>query len=208
MLKRVPLVLHEQNSVPGLANRVLSRWARRSGRHLRRVAQHLAHPERGVVTGNPVREAVLVADRLRGRAAFGLDAEATVLLVFGGSRGARHINDTLVGSGARTDGGAVVAGAACRQVGLRPPRWRRASQKRSAVTQRALQGRRLYRRHGRRDRGGRCRRFARGRYIDRRDHGDRARGGPRAVSVCDGRSPDAERARCCRGRRCRIRARR
>ncbi|MDO8848544.1 MAG: undecaprenyldiphospho-muramoylpentapeptide beta-N-acetylglucosaminyltransferase [Coriobacteriia bacterium] len=97
VLKRVPLVLHEQNSVPGLANRVLSRWARAVGVTYEESLQHLAHPERGVVTGNPVREAVLGADRLRGRAAFDLDAEATVLLVFGGSRGARHINDTFVG---------------------------------------------------------------------------------------------------------------
>ncbi len=96
VLRRVPLTLHEQNSVPGLANRVLSRWARSVGVTYEGSLAHLAHPERGWVTGNPVRESVLTADRGRGRAALGLDPHATVLLVFGGSRGARHINDTFV----------------------------------------------------------------------------------------------------------------
>jgi len=96
VLRRVPLVLHEQNSVPGLANRILSRWARAVGVTYENSLSHLAHPERGVVTGNPVRESVLAADRGRGRQALGVDAEATLLLVFGGSRGARHINDTFV----------------------------------------------------------------------------------------------------------------
>lgn len=97
VLRRVPLALHEQNSVPGLANRVLSRWARSVGVTYEGSLAHLAHPERGVVTGNPVRESVLAADRARGRAALGIDPDVTVLLVFGGSRGARHINDTFVG---------------------------------------------------------------------------------------------------------------
>ncbi|MHB1136440.1 MAG: undecaprenyldiphospho-muramoylpentapeptide beta-N-acetylglucosaminyltransferase [Coriobacteriia bacterium] len=92
---RIPLVLHEQNSVPGLANRVLSRWARAIGVTYEASIGHLVHSERAVVTGNPVRDAVLRADRARGRAALGLDPEGTVLLVFGGSRGARHLNDTF-----------------------------------------------------------------------------------------------------------------
>lgn len=95
-LRRVRLVLHEQNSVPGLANRVLSRWARAVGVTYEGSLRHLAHPERGVLTGNPIREAVLAADRDRGRRAFGIAPDAVVLLVFGGSRGARHINDALV----------------------------------------------------------------------------------------------------------------
>lgn len=101
LIRRVPLVLHEQNSVPGLANRVLSRWARAVGVTYEASIEHLAHPERAVVTGNPVREAVLRADRERGRAALGLDPDATVLLVFGGSRGARHLNETFAGMASR-----------------------------------------------------------------------------------------------------------
>lgn len=96
VLRRIPLVLHEQNSVPGLANKVLSRWAVAVGVTYEGSGKYLRHPERVVVTGNPVRPAVLAADRARGREALGLDADAPVLLVFGGSRGAQHLNDTLV----------------------------------------------------------------------------------------------------------------
>jgi UDP-N-acetylglucosamine--N-acetylmuramyl-(pentapeptide) pyrophosphoryl-undecaprenol N-acetylglucosamine transferase len=101
VLRRAPLVLHEQNSVPGLANRVLSRWAVSAGVTYEGSVTHLARPERASVTGNPVREAVLTADRGRGRAALGLDEHSTVLLVFGGSRGARHINDAMVAAAPR-----------------------------------------------------------------------------------------------------------
>lgn len=95
LTRGVPLVLHEQNSVPGLANRVLSRWARAVGVTYEASIAHLVHPERAVVTGNPVRDAVLRADGERGRRALGLELDGTVLLIFGGSRGARHLNDTF-----------------------------------------------------------------------------------------------------------------
>jgi UDP-N-acetylglucosamine--N-acetylmuramyl-(pentapeptide) pyrophosphoryl-undecaprenol N-acetylglucosamine transferase len=95
-LRGVPLVLHEQNSVPGLANKTLSRWARAVAVTYEESAAVLAHPERAVLTGNPVRPAVLSADRSSGREALSLPADALVLLVFGGSRGARHLNSAIV----------------------------------------------------------------------------------------------------------------
>ncbi len=97
VVHRIPLVLHEQNSVPGMANKVLSRWARAVGVTYEESAALLAHPDRATVTGNPVRPAVLAASRAAGRASLELPADATVLLVFGGSRGARHLNTALVG---------------------------------------------------------------------------------------------------------------
>ncbi len=97
VVRRVPLVLHEQNSVPGLANRVLSRWATAVGVTYEQSIPILAHPDRAVVTGNPVRSAVLEADADRGREALGLPSDSVVLLVFGGSRGARHLNAAVLG---------------------------------------------------------------------------------------------------------------
>ncbi|HEY3318825.1 MAG TPA: undecaprenyldiphospho-muramoylpentapeptide beta-N-acetylglucosaminyltransferase [Coriobacteriia bacterium] len=94
--RRIPLVLHEQNSVPGLANKALSRWARRVGITYEGSKPWLAHPERAVLTGNPVRAEVLAAERETARAALGLPQDAIVLLVFGGSRGARHLNQATI----------------------------------------------------------------------------------------------------------------
>lgn len=92
----VPLVVAEQNSVPGLANRILSRWAHAVGVTYAESASLLAHPDRARVVGNPVRESVLSASAQAGREMMGVPADGVMLLVFGGSRGARHINQAIV----------------------------------------------------------------------------------------------------------------
>jgi len=97
LLRGVPLVLHEQNSVPGLANRVLSRWAAAVAVTYEESVPLLAHPQRAVLTGNPVRSGVLDAARDKGRSALGVADDGLLLLVFGGSRGARHLNSAIVG---------------------------------------------------------------------------------------------------------------
>ncbi len=87
--ERTPLVLAEADSKLGLANRMLARFARRVC-----LAFPIAGREgdRYVVTGRPVRAAIVRADRQTARAALGIEAEAPCLLVFGGSQGARSIN--------------------------------------------------------------------------------------------------------------------
>lgn len=92
VLARCPLVVHEQNSVPGLANKVLSRWAATVAITYADSKAYLRHPARAVHTGNPVRQSVLDSDRSAGRALLGLPDDGVMLLIFGGSRGARHIN--------------------------------------------------------------------------------------------------------------------
>ncbi|MBQ6455091.1 MAG: undecaprenyldiphospho-muramoylpentapeptide beta-N-acetylglucosaminyltransferase [Eggerthellaceae bacterium] len=90
----IPLVLHEQNSVMGLANKQLSRKA--SKVCLTYACSNPGLPENKVeVTGNPVRKQVLEATRDQGREMLGIPDEARMLLVFGGSLGARHINQAI-----------------------------------------------------------------------------------------------------------------
>jgi UDP-N-acetylglucosamine--N-acetylmuramyl-(pentapeptide) pyrophosphoryl-undecaprenol N-acetylglucosamine transferase len=91
VLRRVPIVLAEADSHLGLTNRVLAPFARRVC---------LAFPlegregERYRVTGRPVPPPA--SDRAAARAAFGLGEEETCVLVFGGSLGARSINEAAV----------------------------------------------------------------------------------------------------------------
>ncbi len=93
----VPYLLHEQNSVPGLANRALAPNAETvciSVPAARAAFEGGRRPARSVVlTGNPVRRSVVTASRDAGRAAFGIRPGETMLLVFGGSLGAAHINE-------------------------------------------------------------------------------------------------------------------
>jgi undecaprenyldiphospho-muramoylpentapeptide beta-N-acetylglucosaminyltransferase len=97
ILLRRPLVVAEQNAVPGLANRLAGRWARASA-----VAFAGTHLPRAVVTGNPVRPEILAIDRSdagrqKARAALGLPEDRTVIGAFGGSLGSRRINDAVAG---------------------------------------------------------------------------------------------------------------
>ncbi len=96
---RVPYLLHEQNSVPGLANKMMSAHAARvciSVPAAEDAFKRENDPAHVRLTGNPVRKSILAGDRERGRAALGIPADATLLLVFGGSLGAQHINEEMV----------------------------------------------------------------------------------------------------------------
>lgn len=95
VLRRVPLVVAEQNAVPGAANRLLARMARASA-----VSFEGTPLPRAVVTGNPIRAEVAAIDpdrdRAATRAAFGVDDGRRLLLVFGGSLGALRINEAVL----------------------------------------------------------------------------------------------------------------
>jgi UDP-N-acetylglucosamine--N-acetylmuramyl-(pentapeptide) pyrophosphoryl-undecaprenol N-acetylglucosamine transferase len=96
-LDRLPLVLHEQNAKPGIANRFGARLTSFVG--VTFASTSLAH---GTVVGLPLRREIEqldpVAARAEGRALFGLDARMPTLLVTGGSTGAKRVNDSVATS--------------------------------------------------------------------------------------------------------------
>lgn len=96
----IPVVLQEQNRHPGKTTRLLSRWARQI---------HLAYPEAAAAlprrlrarvreTGNPIRPLPPEAERGRqaAREALRLPREGALVLVVGGSQGARKMNSGLI----------------------------------------------------------------------------------------------------------------
>lgn len=103
---RIPVVLHEQNIVLGLANRVSKRWARIVAVSFEETLSEAGR--RGVLVGDPVSREVTHADRAtertRGMTRFGLDPARKTLLVFGGSLGARRINEAAAGLEGRWKG--------------------------------------------------------------------------------------------------------
>ena len=94
---RVPVVVHEANAKPGMANSLGARRAAGVG-----VAFEGTPIRGGRVVGMPLRREIVDLDRaaLRGEAAayFGLDAARPTLLVFGGSLGAQRLNEAFGGA--------------------------------------------------------------------------------------------------------------
>jgi len=91
---RIPLVLHEANARPGLANRLGSRYSTHVG-----VAFPGTPLRHATLVGMPLRREIETLERAARRpealAAFGLDPTLPTLLVTGGSLGARRINATV-----------------------------------------------------------------------------------------------------------------
>ena len=92
----IPVVIHEQNSVMGMANDFISKDATAVCLTYKAAGHGVKDQSKVLVTGNPVRSSVLKATREEGRDYLGIPQDATMLLVFGGSLGARHINTALV----------------------------------------------------------------------------------------------------------------
>lgn len=93
----IPLVIHEQNAVPGLANRVLTRFAARTLTSW--AGAEPGREGRSIRVGLPIRAAFRSADpdaaRQAARASLGLHPDERLVVIFGGSRGARSLNDAV-----------------------------------------------------------------------------------------------------------------
>lgn len=94
-MKNVPIVIYLPDVVPGQAIRFLSRFAA-IVTVTSEESYHYFRREKVVVTGYPVRPEFYSLDRAEARRELGLEAEEQTLLVFGGSRGSRSINQALV----------------------------------------------------------------------------------------------------------------
>lgn len=96
----IPCFTHESDYSPGLATRLNARWAERiltaypeTGAMLGGIAT-----TRAIAVGNPVRPAFFSASRDRGRAALSVGPDEPVVLVLGGSQGARQLNELVAGT--------------------------------------------------------------------------------------------------------------
>lgn len=94
-LKRIPLLLHEQNTVPGLANRLLTKRADMIAISFAASQKYFGNARRVELTGNPVRKEIIGSD-LKDYNKFDLDAARKTILIFGGSRGAQRINEAMI----------------------------------------------------------------------------------------------------------------
>jgi UDP-N-acetylglucosamine--N-acetylmuramyl-(pentapeptide) pyrophosphoryl-undecaprenol N-acetylglucosamine transferase len=89
IMKRTPTLAFEPNLVPGFANRIVARFVSAAAVHFEQTAEHFRN---AVVTGVPVRPAFFKIPRKS------YSPESPTLLVFGGSQGARAINQAVIRS--------------------------------------------------------------------------------------------------------------
>ncbi len=90
----IPTVIHEQNAFPGITNKMLAKKADRVMLAMPAAKKHFKSGCRFVETGNPVRGEILTVEKDEARNQLGLD-ERPVILSFGGSLGAKIINESL-----------------------------------------------------------------------------------------------------------------
>jgi len=107
---RIPIVVHEQNVVPGRANKLLFRLADKIAISFEDTKRFLgADIYKAVFTGNPIRrEAFYGSSAVTGRVdalkRFGLDAAKFTVFVIGGSQGAHFLNEAFIKALSKLDG--------------------------------------------------------------------------------------------------------
>lgn len=92
-LHRVPVVAHESDLTPGLANRISSLFAKEVATTFPECAQALGR--KGQLTGTPLRPQLFAGSRQKGLELAGFDGTKPVLLMMGGSQGAQSVNEAL-----------------------------------------------------------------------------------------------------------------
>ncbi|RPI32790.1 MAG: undecaprenyldiphospho-muramoylpentapeptide beta-N-acetylglucosaminyltransferase, partial [Nitrospiraceae bacterium] len=90
----IPTIIHEQNTLPGLANRILGKFVDTVAVTYHESIEFFPS-EKTFLTGNPIRTEILTGDRERGREIFSLDRDLFTIFVFGGSRGSSSINKAV-----------------------------------------------------------------------------------------------------------------
>lgn len=96
-LMMVPLVIHEQNVVPGRANIILSAFADKIALSFSSSARYFGRfQKKTVVTGNPIRMDMLTNDRKTSAARLGISENKDTILIMGGSQGAGFLNRVLL----------------------------------------------------------------------------------------------------------------
>ena len=96
----IKTAIHEQNAFPGVTNKLLAKDVDVVFAAVEAAVQKLGAPEKTLVVGNPVRPEVFAQDRAAARRAIGA-GDRTVILSFGGSLGARRINQVVADLAAR-----------------------------------------------------------------------------------------------------------
>ncbi len=94
-LMKVPTLIQEQNAVAGITNKILSKFVNKIAVGTQDALKNFP-ANKTTYTGNPIRAEVLAAKKEDGLREFNFTADKPIVLISGGSRGARSINDAMI----------------------------------------------------------------------------------------------------------------
>ncbi len=94
---KIPTAIHEQNAFPGITTKALASNVDRVMLAMGEAKKHLNLNKNPIITGNPVRGELTAIGRQEARKRLNMDNKRPMILSFGGSLGAKPINESIVG---------------------------------------------------------------------------------------------------------------
>ncbi|HPO04088.1 MAG TPA: undecaprenyldiphospho-muramoylpentapeptide beta-N-acetylglucosaminyltransferase [Bacillota bacterium] len=92
----IPAYIHEQNAYPGLANRMLEKYAKKVFISFPESEKYFKEKDKLILTGNPIRKEFVVSSVIDYRKKLGIGDSEFLILSFAGSRGAERLNDVVL----------------------------------------------------------------------------------------------------------------
>ncbi len=95
-LRKMPTIIHEQNAFPGVTNKILSRYVDAVAISFEESRLRFKSKTKITLTGNPVRSELFELDRDTAKAKLNMPEGRPLVVIFGGSLGAEHINECVI----------------------------------------------------------------------------------------------------------------
>lgn len=93
---RTPILLHESDVVPGLVNKILSKFVPKIMISFPPLQTEYFSEKKTIFVGNPIRRELLAGSKEEAKGVFNLSGEKPVIFIMGGSQGAQKINDAIL----------------------------------------------------------------------------------------------------------------
>lgn len=93
-MKKIPVVAHESDMTPGLANKMSAPFCNKLCVTFRESLKYIKD-NKGVLTGSPIRSEILKGSKIRGKELCGFTSQKEVIFIMGGSLGSKIINDEI-----------------------------------------------------------------------------------------------------------------
>ena len=93
---KIPTLIHEQNAMPGITNRILSRFVDVVAISFKDSYKYFKNAKKTVFTGNPIRLEMLMTDKISARQKLGVEVDKPLVVAVGGSSGAEKINNSVI----------------------------------------------------------------------------------------------------------------